>query len=89
MPPGFSWIMDKRAEVESEESLELEALRKRRRSRVGSGVMVEDDGRSMHRQGLKYDCRMRKSEGGAGGGCLERAGSVLFLPDAIHRGSGK
>lgn len=80
----FSWIMDKRVEVESEESLELEALRKRRRGRVGSGVMVDDDDWSMRRQGLKYDCRMRKSEEGAGGGCFERARRVLFLPDALR-----
>ena len=52
----FSWIMDKRAEVESEESLGLDVLRtRRRRGRVGSEIVIEYDDWSMRRQGLKYD----------------------------------
>jgi hypothetical protein len=40
-------------EVESEELLELEALRNRRRGGVGSVIVIDDDDWSMRRQGLK------------------------------------
>ena len=80
-PPRFSWIMDKRPEVETEESLKLEALWNRRRR--GSVLVVETDDWSVRRQGLKYDCRMRKSEEGAGGVFLERLRSDPLLPDGL------
>lgn len=50
----FSWLKDKRVDVEREESLQLEALRnRRRRGRVAGSVIVIDDDWSMRLQGLK------------------------------------
>lgn len=79
-----SWTIDKCGEVESEELLELEVLRTRRRwGGGGSGVPIKDGDWSMRRQGLKYDCRMRKSGEGGGRGCFERRRSDFFLPSAL------
>jgi len=80
--PPISWMADKRAEVESDELLRLEALRNRRRcGEVGSRAPTEGDDWSMLRHGLKYDCRMRKSGEGAGRARLEfgRLRSDLLL----------
>lgn len=82
LPPRFSWITDRRPEDETEESLKLDALRNRRRR--GSVVVGGDDGWSVRRQGLKYDCRMRKSEEGAGGGFLERVRIEPLLPGGLE-----
>jgi len=81
-PPRFSWIMDKRPEDETEESLKLDALRNRRRR--GSVVGIGAGAWSVRRQGLKYDCRMRKSEEGAGGGFLDRLRIEPLLPDGLE-----
>lgn len=87
MLPRFSGIIDKRAEVEMEESLQLEAfMNRRRRGDEGSGVLVEDDDSRMRLQGLKYDWRMIKSVEGAGRGRFERKRSDLLLPDALDCG---
>lgn len=85
MLPRFPWITDKRVEFGSEESLWLEVLRnRRRRGRVaGSEIVIEHEDWSMRRQGLKYDCRMRKSVEGGGGGRLERLRRVLFFTGAL------
>lgn len=82
LPPRFSWIMDKRPEDETEESLKLDALWNLRRR--GSVAVIEDDDWSVRRQGLKYDCRMRKSEEGAGRGFLERLRIEPLLPGALE-----
>jgi len=81
----FSWPIDNRAEVESEASLELGALwNRRRRGELGSEVIIEDDESRIRRQGLKYDCRMRKSEEGLGGGCFERLRNDFFFPGVLE-----
>lgn len=83
----FSWIIDKRPEVESEELLGLgEAGNRRRWGEAGSGVPIGGCEWSMRLQGLKYDWRMRKSGEGGGRGCLERHRSDLILPGGLVPG---
>jgi len=81
LPPRLSWIMDNRPD-ETEESLWSDALMNRRRR--GSVIVIEGGGWSVRRQGLKYDCRMRKSEEGAGGGFLERLRSDPLFPAVLE-----